>query len=68
MPDYRRQAGLDVIIKAILWTGVGMAVLNAAMNRSGGIYFVFVLLGSLLIIYGVAAISWRLRVAARPML
>ncbi len=68
LPDYWRQAGLDVIKKALLWTGVGMAVLNAAMNRSGGIYFVFVLLGSLLIIYGVAALSWRLRVAARPML
>ena len=68
LPPYWREACDDVIKKALLWTGVGMAVLIAATNRVGGIYFAFLLVGSLLVIYGVAAFSWRLRIAARPML
>ncbi len=68
LPVYWREACRDIIKGPWLWLSAGMAVLAAATNSSGGLYFAFLLLGSLLVIYAVAAISWRLRMVVRPML
>ena len=51
-----------------VWLAAGLSILSAATTSSGGIYFAFVLSGVLMVIYGVAAMSWRLLVAVRPML
>ncbi|SBW05461.1 putative Mechanosensitive ion channel family protein [uncultured delta proteobacterium] len=48
--------------------GLGLSVILASANQSGGFYFGFMLLGSLLLIIGVATVSWRLRKAAVPSL
>ena len=50
------------------WVGFGLSMLMASDNRYGGIYFGFVLVGSLIIIAGVAALTWRLRIAVIPIL
>lgn len=52
------------------WVGItlGLSILLASANRYGGIYFGFVLIGSLILIAGVASLSWRLRIAAIPSL
>ena len=63
-----RRACEHVITRAWVWVGIGFAVLTASANQYGGYYFALVFLGSLIIIAGVAAMSWRLRIAALPRL
>ncbi len=50
------------------WIALGLSILAASSHRSGGIYSGFVLGGSLVLIAGVAALSWRLRTTAVPSL
>ncbi|MDR1124906.1 MAG: mechanosensitive ion channel [Deltaproteobacteria bacterium] len=65
----RWQSALDGVIRRSLpWLGLGWAVLMASGNRNGGLYMALVLLGSLIIIAGFAALSWRLRQAVAPAL
>ncbi len=68
LPVYWRDACRDVVKGAWVWIAAGMSTLTAATNSSGGIYFAFALIGALMVIYGVAALSWRLRIVVRPML
>ena len=56
------------IRRSWFWVGLGFSVLAASPNQSGGIYFGFVLGGSLILIAGVAALSWRLRTTVVPLL
>lgn len=56
------------ITRSWLWIGLGFAILASSPNRFGGIYFGFVLAGSLMVIAGVATLSWRLRIAVVPVL
>ncbi len=60
------QACADVVKGAWVWVAGGMAVLTAAVNQYGGIYFAFVLPGTLMVIAGVASLSWRLRTTVKP--
>ena len=66
LPARWRKAGEDVIKNAWVWMGVGFSVLMASGNRNGGIYFALVLCGALVLIAGIAAMSWRLRIAVHP--
>lgn len=68
MPVYWHEACRDVIKGAWVWIAAGMSTLAASTNSAGGIYFAFALTGALMVIYGVAALSWRLRMVVRPML
>jgi small-conductance mechanosensitive channel len=68
LPAHWRRACAMVIRRAWVWMGLGLAVLMAAGNRFGGVYFGFVLLGSLVLVAGIASMSWRLRLAAKPVL
>ncbi len=63
-----RVACEDVIKGSWIWASFGLAVLLAAANQSGGTYFAFIMVGSLLVIAAVAAMSWRLRVVANSAL
>lgn len=62
------EACMDVFKGAWVWIGVGASILATAANQYGGIYFAFVLLGALPLIAGIAALSWRLRMAVKPVL
>lgn len=68
LPERWRRACERVIRRAWVWVGIGLSTLTASTNQSGGIYFAFVLLGALIIIAGVASMSWRLRIAVLPSL
>ena len=68
LPVNWRGACHEAIRGVWIWPAAGMSILSAATNSSGAIYFAFVLIGVLMVIYGVAALSWRLRVVVRPML
>lgn len=67
-PGQWRAAWQGIMTKALTPAGLGVALIAASPNRSGGIYFAFVLPGVLLLIAGVASMSWRLRVASVPSL
>ncbi|MDL2271503.1 mechanosensitive ion channel [Desulfovibrio sp. OttesenSCG-928-I05] len=66
LPARWRKAGDSIIRNAWVWMGAGFSLLAAANNEKGGIYFAFVLCGSLTLIWGIAAMAWRLRVAVLP--
>ena len=66
LPDRWRIAFERVIKGSWVWVGVGFSILAASANQSGGIYFALVLVGALTVIGGVAALSWRLRIAVLP--
>lgn len=68
LPGHWQGACESVIKKAGVFIGIGLAVLAASSNSQGGIYFAFVLLGALILIAGIAAMSWRLRIAVLPSL
>ncbi|MDR0339928.1 MAG: mechanosensitive ion channel [Desulfovibrio sp.] len=68
LPRRWRHAVEGVIKSSWIWAGIGLSILTASTNRHGGIYFAFSLAGCLIIIAGVAALSWRLRVAVAPSL
>jgi small-conductance mechanosensitive channel len=68
LPGHWSKACENVIKKSWRFTGLGLAVLAASSDSYGGIYFSFVLCGVLLIIGGIAAMSWRLRIAVAPFL
>ena len=66
LPDRWKGAVEGVIKGAWVWAGLGLSILSASTNQYGGVYFAFVLSGSLIIIAGVAALTWRLRIAVLP--
>lgn len=68
LPGRWRRALETAIRRSRAQIVLGLSILLAAENRSGGIYFAFVLAGSLLLIAGVAALAWRLRTAVAPLL
>ncbi|MDR2076368.1 MAG: hypothetical protein LBP61_05495, partial [Desulfovibrio sp.] len=68
LPEHWRKACAQAIRRSWVLTGLGISALAAAGNRSGGIYFGFVFLGSLLLVAGIASMSWRLRLAVLPSL
>ncbi len=68
LPQRWRLALRDVVRGAWVWTGAGLSFLVASANSYGGVYFAFTLIGALLLITGVAYLSWRLRVAVLPSL
>ena len=68
LPGHWQTACENVIKKAGVLIGIGLAVLAASSNSQGGIYFAFVLLGALILIAGIASMSWRLRIAVLPSL
>ncbi len=68
LPGQWRLAAEGVITRAWIWIGVGAAVLAASENDKGGIFFALVLLGALILIAGIAALNWRLRLAMVPRL
>lgn len=68
LPERWETAVSRVIRGAWVWVALGFSILAASTNQQGGIYFGFVLTGSLIIIAGVAALSWRLRLAVFPSL
>lgn len=66
LPERWNHAVAGVIRGSWVWVGLGLSMLSASTNQHGGVYFAFVLAGSLIIIGGVAALSWRLRIAVLP--
>lgn len=58
----------NIITHAWVWVSLGLSILLAARNQLGGMYFTFTIIGVLVLIWGLASLSWRLRVAARPSL
>lgn len=68
LPDQWREACRNVISKAWVFIGFGLAVLAASNNHYGGIYFAFVLFGGLIVIWGIGSMSWRLRIVVQPSL
>ena len=68
LPQRWSQAVSGVISRSWVWVALGLSFLAASTNKNGGIYMAFVLSGSLIIIAGVAALSWRLRIAVAPVL
>ncbi|MDR2339333.1 MAG: mechanosensitive ion channel [Deltaproteobacteria bacterium] len=51
-----------------LYFTLGMALTNAAKTSLGGTYLIFAFPGILVLIWGIAGLSWFLRVAAKPSL
>jgi small-conductance mechanosensitive channel len=51
-----------------LYLALGLALVNASSTSLGGSYLLFLYPGILLLIWGVAGLSWRLRIAAKPSL
>ena len=68
LPEPWREACENVIKKAWVFIALGLSVLAASTNHYGGIYFAFVLFGGLIVIWGIASMSWRLRIVVRPSL
>lgn len=68
LPQRWRHTLEQVIKGPWVRVGIGFSVLAASTNQYDGIYFAFTLLGSLIIIGGVASMSWRLRVTVLPAL
>ncbi len=68
LPTRWRVAFERVIKNAWVWIGIGLAMLSASSNQNGGVYFAFTLSGALILIAGIAAMSWRLRIAVLPSL
>lgn len=66
LPGLWQQALEDVVRRSWVFVGLGFSILSASANSNGGIYMAFVLAGTLIVIAGVAALSWRLRLVARP--
>ena len=66
LPERWRTAFERVIKGSWVWVGFGFSILAASTNQNGGVYFALVLVGSLFVIGGVAALSWRLRIALHP--
>lgn len=66
LPDRWRIAFERVIKGSWVWAGFGFSLLVASSNRNGGVHFALALVGSLIVIGGVAALSWRLRMAVLP--
>ncbi len=61
-----QKACADVAKGAWIWAGGGMAALAAAFDQYGGMYFAFLFPGSIMLIAGVASLSWRLRTTVKP--
>lgn len=68
LPQHWREACESVIRKAWVFVALGLAVLAASNNHYGGIYFAFVLFGGLIVLWGIASMSWRLRIVVQPTL
>lgn len=66
LPDRWRIAFERVIKGSWGWVGFGFSLLVASSNRSGGVHFALALVGSLIVIGGVAVLSWRLRMVVLP--
>ncbi len=62
------QACAEVLKGSWVWAAAGVSVLAAASSPYGNVYSAFLFAGSLMVIAGIAALSWRLRMAARPAL
>ncbi|MDR1658099.1 MAG: mechanosensitive ion channel [Deltaproteobacteria bacterium] len=50
-----------------LWMALGLSLLAASASSFGGSYFVFKLPGILILVQGLATLSWRLRETTNPM-
>ncbi|MDR2405791.1 MAG: mechanosensitive ion channel [Deltaproteobacteria bacterium] len=50
------------------WLTLGLGLVNASNTSLGGTYIIFAYPGILLLIWGLADLSWKLRVAAKPSL
>ncbi len=68
LPPRWRHGVEDIVKKAWIWVAMGCSILIASTNQLGGIYFSFLIVGVLLLVWGVASFSWRLRVTAHPKL
>ncbi|MDR2893157.1 MAG: mechanosensitive ion channel [Deltaproteobacteria bacterium] len=68
LPSRWRRACEQSIHSAWVLLGLGLAILMASINQNGGFYFGFIPPGALLLIAGMASLSWRLRVAVLPVL
>lgn len=68
LPPRWHHALVDIIKHSWVWVTLGWSLLVACSSQLGGIYFAFLVVGVLLLIWGVASLSWRLRVASQPKL
>lgn len=66
LPGRWQYACEQVVKRPWVLVGIGLALTSASANQQGGIYFAFALFGTLIIVAGIAALSWRLRVAVLP--
>jgi small-conductance mechanosensitive channel len=63
------KTALQEIVKGPwLFLNLGLALLNASRTQLGGNYLFFSIPGVLILIWALAAISWKLRVTAKPAL
>jgi small-conductance mechanosensitive channel len=63
-----KAALLDIVKGPWTFLNLGLALLNASRNHLGGNYLFFSIPGVLILIWALAAISWKLRTAAKPAL
>jgi small-conductance mechanosensitive channel len=63
-----KAALLEIVKGPWIFLNLGLALLNASRNHLGGSYLFFSIPGVLILIWALAVISWKLRVAAKPSL
>jgi small-conductance mechanosensitive channel len=63
-----KKALQEIVKGPWLFLNLGLALLNASRTPLGGNYLFFSIPGVLILIWALAAISWRLRLAAKPSL
>ncbi|MDR1041311.1 MAG: mechanosensitive ion channel [Deltaproteobacteria bacterium] len=61
-----RGALLEIVRGPWIFLNLGLALLNASRNQLGGSYLFFSIPGVLILIWALASISWKLRLAAKP--
>ena len=68
LPEHWRKACERALCGPWMSVAFGLSMLLASGNQYGGTYFAFVLVGALILISGIAGLTWRLRVAVVPTL
>ncbi|MDR2825946.1 MAG: mechanosensitive ion channel [Deltaproteobacteria bacterium] len=56
----------QIIRHSFVLSALGLSILGASFNPQGGIYAGLALVGSLILMAGIAALSWKLRVTLLP--